>query len=246
MNQRIKDSVSAVLWSLPYELRRRVYRTLQPRAFRRYQQMREASTEGPHSLRAFDEHGCLFVHIPKCAGVSVGKALFGYTPGSHISALTFQLIYPREDYERFFKFAFVRNPWERLSSAFHFLKSGGMTPKDRRWAESHLAPFPDLDAFVRGWVTPSSVLSGRHLKPQHRYICDPRGNVQVDFVARFENLHEDFSTIAQRIGSVARLGHLNRTPGKKRDYRDDYSAETRRIVAEVYRRDIEVFGYEFG
>jgi hypothetical protein len=245
MRQRIRDSVRVALWSLPYEVRRRVYRTLRPSTFRAYQRMRRISPAEGNSLRPFDALGCIFIHVPKCAGISVGKALFGVVPGSHISVLTYQLIYPREEYERYFKCAFIRNPWDRLLSAFRFLTSGGMTEKDRRWADANLKPFADFDDFVRRWVSLPNVSSWQHFKPQHRFICDPWGRVQVDFVGRFERLEEDVSTIARRIGVEGRLPRLNQGPPRDADYRSYYTTETRDIVADAYRRDIELFGYDF-
>ena len=245
MKQKIRDSVSAVLWSLPYELRRGIYRTLRPSAFRTFQNMRRISPAEGNSLRPFDAFGCIFVHVPKCAGISVGKALLGSVPGSHISVLTYQLIYSREEYERYFKFAFVRNPWDRLVSAFRFLTSGGMTAADREWAEANLKGFGDFDDFVRRWVSPQNVSSWQHFKPQHRFICDPWGRVQVDFVGRFERLGEDYSTIARRLGVEGRLPQLNRGPRRDADFRSYYTAERRDIVADVYQRDIDLFGYEF-
>jgi hypothetical protein len=66
------------------------------------------------------------VHVPKTAGVAISLALFGNLAGEHASIRDYQTIYPKSVFERYVRFTFVRNPWDRLLSAFSFLKSGGM------------------------------------------------------------------------------------------------------------------------
>jgi spore maturation protein CgeB len=58
-------------------------KTLPPRAHKRFQAIRKIDTEG-RSLKSFDEQKCIFVHITKCAGVSVSKSLFGNLGGGHM------------------------------------------------------------------------------------------------------------------------------------------------------------------
>lgn len=245
LRKDIRDRFVSLFWLLPHDVRRTLFSWLQPAGFEAYQQLRTLDSGDENSLRPFDEHEAIFVHIPKCAGISVGNSLFGHTPGSHMSVLTFQLIYSKEEYDRYFKFTFIRNPWDRLVSAFHFLKRGGLTLEDRQWAKENLAPFPDFDTFVREWVTPQSVLTWQHFKPQTRFICNARDEVQVDFVGRLERIEEDYAAIARRLGVQDNLQYLNRSSKKPRDYRAFYTAETKAIVAAAYRRDIELLGYDF-
>ena len=242
-----RDHLLEIAWQLPYETRRAAFQQIFPKRFDALQQMRHRPTQADYGLASFDKHECIFVHVPKCAGVSVSRSLFGSLVGTHVALKTFQLIYSKDEFARYFKFAFVRNPWDRLVSAYRFLKRGGMTNEDRAWAKQHIAPYENFDTFVKAWVTPRNVNSWQHFKPQHRFLLDPTGRCHLDYLGRFENLEDDFEQIAQQLGIDARIAHLNRTKSaaRKRDYRSYYSEETSQIVATVYRKDIEVFGYEF-
>ncbi len=240
-----QDSLLGLAWRLPHEARRVAFRRLRPDMYRDLQGIRTGDGTDP-GLAEFDRRRCIFIHVPKCAGVSVSRSLFGDMVATHLAVKSFQLIYSKQEFESYFKFTFVRNPWDRLFSAFRFLKRGGMTDKDRAWANTQLAPYDTFDDFVRRWVTAKNVASWQHFKPQHRFLLDPAGRLQIDYVGRFETLEQDFCHIAERLGIERTIAHHNRTDGPSAtDYRSFYTDETRRIVADVYRRDIELFDYRF-
>jgi hypothetical protein len=245
-NLALQERALALLWRLPYETRRTMFRVLSPGTHRRFQAMRRVETERGRSLKPFDDHACLFVHIPKCAGISVSKSLFGNLAGGHLRVPHYQLILSEHDFDRYFKFTFVRNPWDRLVSGFRFLKSGGLNGGDRAWAREHLAPFDDFHDFVARWVDRKNVSTWKHFAPQYKYICEPGGeNLKVDFVGYFEHLADDFEHVRAKLGLRAGLEHHNRTSGSREDYRACYSTETRDLVADVYAEDIRLFGYDF-
>ena len=101
--------------------------------------MRKKETDDGYSFKPFDQCGCIFIHIPKCAGVSVSKALFGNLAGGHSRVVDYQLVFNSNEYSNYFKFTFVRNPWDRLVSAFFFLKKGGFNDADKKWVKSAFA-----------------------------------------------------------------------------------------------------------
>jgi hypothetical protein len=149
---------------------------------------------------------------------------------------------PRK-FSEYFKFTFVRNPWDRLLSAYMFLKKGGLNEMDRAWAETHLAPFETFDQFVLEWVNEENVWSWVHFIPQHHFICDTQGVVKMDFVGRQESIREDFDVVKQRLSIDIELPVLNKT--RARSHHGYYTEETREIVSRVYARDIELFDYYF-
>jgi chondroitin 4-sulfotransferase 11 len=186
-----------------------------------------------------DECQCIFIHIPKAAGTSVALALFG--KGSrHVPYFVYEQI-NRRKFNRYFKFTFVRNPWDRLVSSYFFLKNGGMNDADAKWAKENLADFPDFGSFVSGWVNEENILSWLHFMPQHYFICNSDGKVMVDFVGKMENMDRDFAYVANKLGCNKTLQKIN--VGSKRRYNDYYNEETWGIVRRVYASDIELFDY---
>ena len=189
-----------------------------------------------------NEHKCIFIHIPKAAGTSVTNALFGPV-SRHVPYFEYERANPRK-FARYFKFSFVRNPWDRLLSAYIFLKKGGLNEMDRAWAEAHLARFESFEQFVVEWVNEENVWSWMHFIPQHYFICDDALNIKVDFVGRLEQIDEDIRIVQQRLGlPETALPKINVGKIGKHDHAQKFSEECLNIIAHVYREDIRLFSY---
>jgi hypothetical protein len=182
----------------------------------------------------------IFIHIPKTAGSSVAQALFGAS--RHIPYFEYERINPGK-FERFFKFSFVRNPWDRLVSTYFFLKNGGVNEIDRRFAAETLSRYESFAAFVEGWLNKENAWSWVHFKPQHYFICDSNLRPRMDFIGRTENIDADFRHVCQRLNVAAELQWINR--GCHRPYGEYYTGALRERVAAIYADDIAIFGYRF-
>ena len=200
------------------------------------------SAKGNFSLAPFDDNKCIFVHITKTAGTSVALTLFDALP-YHYQAWQYRVFYGKHDFDRYFKFAFVRNPWDRLYSAFSYLKGGGWNKDDEKWAADHISHIDDFNDFVVNWLTPERLSSHIHFWPQTDFICDRKGRPMIDYLAYFETIADDFITIADKIGCEKQLTHTNAS--KRVSYREVYSEEAKQKVAELYADDIQNFGYRF-
>jgi hypothetical protein len=201
----------------------------------------------PHfqsSIAALDYYKCIFVHIPKNAGLSVCYTLFGNTGGSHRKVKDYKEIFSPKTFKRYFKFTFVRNPWDRLVSTYFFLKNGGLTEKDRIWAEQNILQYTNFDDFIINWLTKENINKSLHFQHQHVFLENNSGELEIDFIGRFENLDEDFKYVINKIGIDRSLKKTN-TSKRKKSYKEYYSEETKAIVSEVYRKDIELFKYTF-
>ena len=89
-----------------------------------------------------------------------------------------------------------------------------------------------------------------HFVPQYKFLCTPNDDkFLVDFLGFFENIQDDFEYIKNKLALDDNLAvlHENKTTSnnKQLDYRDFYTNETREIVAAVYKKDIELLGYNF-
>ena len=214
-----------------------------PKRFSRLIVTKIMNAETPY--KAYNDHyRCIFVHIPKTAGTSVSKALFGSEFG-HCTVDHYEIFSPKR-FHNYFKFAFVRNPWDRFLSAYKFLKKGGMYSVDKNWADIHLSEFNNFEQFVLSLKKEDQaqrILRGIHFIPQHKFICDYKFQIKVDFLGRFENINQDFSVVSDKLGLDVQLPHLNRSHNI--NFRDSYTDEMAAIVAQLYKKDLEIFDYKF-
>jgi hypothetical protein len=228
-----------------HQLRRWHVRIFRPARFRRMQERRRSEDSEGYSFRGFDDLKCIFVHIPKCAGVAVCKSLFGNLGGGHKTVWQYQILFSPAEFNGYFKFTFVRNPWDRLVSAYLFLKKGGMNENNRRWAAENLSPYGDFDSFVRRGLKRSEILSYLHFRPQYDFVCLKGNQHCLDFVGRYEKLESDFAFICKRLNIESKLVEANRNASRERDYREYYTEETRQIAGEIYADDVRAFDYSF-
>lgn len=131
----------------------------------------------------------------------------------------------------YFKFAFVRNPFDRFVSYCAFMARGGDAfEKDPQRVMRHfLASPPDKHVLF---------------KPQHSFVTDSGGTLLTDYIGRVEKMQESFDFIMGKLGlPTVELARVNST--QRASYRDYYDPGLVEQVASLYRRDMELFGYEF-
>jgi hypothetical protein len=231
--------------SFSYIFRRLRFRITQRELFLKFQNLRKGINDEGYTLQPFDEHECIFIHIPKCAGQSVRASLFENLLPGHINVYTYQMVFDKDEFDRYFKFTIVRNPWDRLVSAYVFLKNGGAHEKDKKWSENHLSKYQNFKVFVEEGLHRKDILAYPHFRPQVKFLLGQQGKMQIDFIGHLENIQEDFSYITEKIGLNRDLFHINKTKSKRRDYRSYYTGELIEIVAKIYKSDIDAFNYDF-
>jgi len=143
---------------------------------------------------------------------------------NHMTATQAHNRLPREVWNGYFKFCFVRNPWDRTVSMFHWENRGKERPRTweefLEWGEFR----PDFGLYSLG------------------------GKLAMDFVGRYESLQDDLTRALQMTGLTDQI-ELPRAKGDfrkdPRDYRDYYTPAQRDVIAKVFAPEIEMFGYEF-
>jgi hypothetical protein len=239
----MKESLYNLLPSRLYlELKWFDFKINQPEDYK-LTQLRRVKDFNGYGFKSFDEKKAIFVHIPKCAGISVCKSLFGNLGGGHNTLEQYTYIFSPKELSSYFKFTFVRNPWDRLVSAYHFLQKGGISNEDKHFFDVHLAKYKDFDDFVINWINKENIMRGLHFRPQWSFIYDKRQKITVDFIGKFEDIDKDFNFVCQKLGVDIIIEKTNVT--ERRPYQKYYSEETKEIVRNVYQRDIEEFGYIF-
>jgi hypothetical protein len=162
---------------------------------------------------------------------------------------------PQKSFDTYYKFAFVRNPWSRLISFYKYLG---------------YADYLTFSEFIHGEFMEKEWGENQwFVGPQYGYIFDENGNQLVDYVGKLEELQKGFDEVCGRLDiPQTRLPNVNTTVREKgglRTFKDFvkkvspfhtyvetydhyskyYDSQTRRVVSELYARDIETFGYDF-
>ncbi len=242
---------------------------------------------GRGSILICDEFRSIFVHVPKTAGQSIEQVFIdrlGLTWDTRSKLLLRRSRSPDEgppalahlfaseyvsnghisqsQFDQYFKFTFVRNPWDRLVSEYRY----------RRFERQYGFETFDFEEFLfdrfpeAGW---SDLY--RHTVPQYKYIFDQHDTQLVDFVGRYECLEADFQYVTTKLGmGDVQLPRRNSIPfgailpeRRRRQsfqfeqtevsdgpfcdtsprYTNYYSKRTWQFVADLYSRDIDLFGY---
>jgi chondroitin 4-sulfotransferase 11 len=209
----------------------------------------------------------IFVHIPKTAGTSVesvlgmhgDKADIGIRPYfnqqidrehlygqdlQHMTAADLKQVLQQDGiFDSYFKFAIVRNPWDRLVSVFAWT--------NLKWANAQELTDKEFEASVRElhalFITARAAGQaprvGPHLWPQVHFLVDRDRKPLLNYIARHENLAADWARIRTHIGVNAELP--SRMRSHHRPYQSYYSETTRAMVAEIYAEDIAALRYTF-
>lgn len=215
------------------------------------------------------EHNYIFIHVPKCAGTSIENALktnqmqwFGYDRKiqGFLQHLTCAEILEhnfltKQEFDKHYKFAFVRNPFSRCVSEYIWrIKQFGNfinTPinvtelGNNKMITANDVRQISFKDFVKRNFPWQEISFEQHMKPQIEFTHDGNMNLMVDYVGKFENLKQDFDYVCDCIGIEKRnLPHNYKT--NHTHYTDYYDAETKEIVTNMYKQDLNTFGYTFG
>jgi hypothetical protein len=187
-----------------------------------------------------------FIHINKTGGTSIAQVLRRFAPNDVFNK--HEMIYeiPKNAQQSFlnqenvlnqlkdgvdyFKFTFVRNPWDRcVSNFFHNKKRH----PEKRHAKMNFKDY--LDDLDSDWTTSYNQID---------WLLDGSGKNQVDFIGRFENLEEDFSKVCSTLGiKNYELPHVFKSAHGH--YRTYYDKEDAIKIEKFYKRDVEYFNYKF-
>ena len=222
----------------------------------------------------------LFLHIPRTGGTSISQILpHGRTTNKNIQnlislgektesevSLQHAILdeYPDKAHE-LFKFTFIRNPWDRIVSAYEHavyhndysiskilqnLKTGDSV-------EIYLTKKEKFDYFIQHVLTQKwrqgtiDSFSDGHFRSQISYTHSKNGDKIVDFIGRYENMHDDLlklSKICDFSLDLSKISNTNKSLSRDIEYKNYYNdgnGLSRQVIYELYRDEIETFGYKF-
>lgn len=196
----------------------------------------------------WNREGVIFVHVPKAAGTSINKALYGRTLG-HYTASEIKARFPGL-YSRSFVFSVVRNPWDRVLSAYRFAKVGRTESMGMSNPGQYRIPeFSSFERFLFDWLVYQDLNKVDFVfQPQIRFVCDPDSQEQiiVDYLGRMETLDTDIRAVAGKLKRSLSVPRSNVTQGGMSDFRSAYtSPEMIDLVGRIYFNDIDVLNYSF-
>lgn len=191
-----------------------------------------------------DEYKFVFLHIPKCAGSSIATDIFNNIPDAkrlyrHSNA-EYSKKYAGNKWNKYFKFTFVRNPFDRqVSWYFHIvshIKKGRtefIEPENFEWfikyQKEQKKNFEGV--YYNLFQSQFDFLGGENL-------------IKDIYIGKFENLQNDWNDICKIIGvKETQLQHKNKTDHKH--YRKYYNDELKEIMNNRFRDDLEYFNYEY-
>lgn len=199
----------------------------------------------------------IFIHNYKVAGTSVREALSGYGNKSFLASNTrdklkfisgsFPRVYsnqfehhikanelkskiPSTIFKEYFKFGFVRNPWDWQVSLYKF-----MIKRKTHHQHQLIKSMKNFDEYIDWRVH-------NELRLQKEFFYD-RDTCLMDYIGKMENLNNDFSIICNKIGVKSELTHLNSSRTVEDSFLNYYSQETINLVDEAFKEDIKLFGY---
>lgn len=187
----------------------------------------------------------VFIHIPRTGGTSFQSIFMDNIFREHYS----YQIYSYADsikFNRFFKFAFVRNPYDRLISTFSYLSQGGNQRGDLYFQDLIASKYLTLERFVLKFLDNEKINEIALLKPQYLYIHDAKRNCMIDFIGRYERIQEDSEYILNKLKINKKLPHKNKSRKDTKLNEQLKNSEVKKKICELYNSDFELFNYSKG
>jgi len=134
--------------------------------------------------------------------------------------------------DTFFKFAFVRNPYDRFVSTCYFINRTNLRMKQ--------CPLDTMKSIIQKPELMKRVL----FLPQYSFLCDNQENIMMDYIGRLEYFEKHCSTICQNINiKTFKIPRLNNYSIPK--YHEIFDTELKELIGQFYSKDFKLFGYDF-
>ena len=196
----------------------------------------------------------VYVHPPKTGGWSIidlwgskspipeEEGKYEFLPVHH--SMRFYKSY-NFNLDNYFIFATTRNPWDRIVSAYFWLKhsGGGRLPNNKQGKKCSFEEYVD-------WLTLNRISMFHHKCNRNWSHPNPVWNwitienqVAVDYFCNIHTFKEDFQFVLDTLNVKRKLPHSNKS--NHDDYRKYYTDKLAEKVEFVFKKDIEYFKYKF-
>ena len=194
------------------------------------------------NLKLYKNAGILFIHIPKNAGTSINHSLYGKSIG-HFTALEFRQV-AKKEFKNLYKFAIIRNPFDRLISAFSFVQEGLYKemidrPSILKTRKIIQLKGMNINDFILQWLPENGNYIDFVFMPQTHFICDKKKKIMVDKLIKFEEINKLEEIILRETGiTLKKISKKNKTQ-KQQIY--NLSDASKEYIRKLYKQDFELF-----
>jgi hypothetical protein len=167
--------------------------------------MIEVPTQKINDILISDTYKIVFFNVKKAASSSITNYFFDHLNGRRYSPCKHNEIHWYKDYQDYFSFAFVRNPFDRLLSCYkNKIRQPDIFDITQKGIDKTFLPYGSkffkemtFKQFLEAVISLHSEDYDRHFGPQYPFVCDKYENVIVDFIGRVENFKIDFSFLIE-------------------------------------------------
>ena len=187
-------------------------------------------------IRQKYQYNFIFVHINKTGGSSIEKSLG--LPLMHTTALENISLYGRSYWDKKYTFTVVRNPWDKVVSQYCYrvkTNQKGLANNKIDFNKWVLLTYKNQDSYYYN--------NPKYFMPQVDWFTDEEGIILVDFICRFEKLSTDFKIVCDNLNIDFELPHIKKS--NRSDYQGYYNRESKNIIRNWFRKDIEYLNYKF-
>jgi hypothetical protein len=212
----------------------------------------------------------LFIHYPKTGGTSFQNILVPYTEyqinrqnpnntdscylvidpknseyGKHWKLGQYKEALDKDTYQKLFKFAVIRNPWDLMISWY-------FSPHSHRkqWNRDKFIQLVNSVSRLRDYIQTFSTIErvGQKLLrtyPVMNYLIEDKPlDSEIDYLIKFETINEDFKQVC-RLLDIPEKNLPHKHKSNRHHYSYYYDQELQEIVAMKFKKEIDFIGYEF-
>ncbi len=152
----------------------------------------------------------------------------------------YNIFYCPRLYKGYFKFAFARNPWDRLISCWNNKIVAANTDPQFGFTPTEFEKMKKFHNFVDYVGGLDIETCDHHLRSQCSLIDLDR----VDYLGRLETFTLDFAAVCKMLRLPCEA-IVSKNVSRRGSYREYYDEATIQKVSEIYRKDIQIFKYKF-
>ena len=207
-------------------------------------------------MDVLNEEKIIFIHIPKTAGSAIELLLlkskknvyknkfYGISKFNnhskamhHLTAKDLKSIL--NNYNDFFKFTIIRNPYSKLISEYYWCEVENMGYKSKQSFDKFL---DDIEIIVNNNKYEDSIYYD-HFMPQYFFVYDENKDIIVDYIGKYEKLNESVQFIKSKFNITSELPifekYINRMTNKI-----ILNESQKNRIYNLYKKDFQLFDYK--